>query len=362
LVKADSTARKGELAAAQVIAGHLARSGIESRIDRWDRTRANISATIASQRTRPALLFACHLDVVEPGQAPWDRPPFSGDLHQGRVYGRGATDMKGGIAATVTAIRQVVDARTRLLGDLVFAAVAGEETDSCGARRLIQSSPLPELAGVVIPEPTDFQVVTAHRGILWLEIATRGKTAHSSTPELGVNAISAMKRVLDRLEHYRIPVEPHELLGRCSMSINTISGGRALNVVPDKCTIGIDIRTLPGQDTASILAELRQIFEEIKADDPDFGATVSVTRQVPAMQTDTSTVFVRDLCSVVGAAGTTAAGFTTDGPHFASLGAPVVVFGPGKPELCHKPNEYVDLCDLEKAVGHYRNIILKFLT
>jgi len=362
LIQAESTSETGELAAAEVISAELGRAGIESNVETWGAGRANIVARIKSTGSRAALLFACHLDVVGPGETPWKYPPFGATERDGRIYGRGAVDMKGGTAAAVAAIAGVVKSGTELHGDIILVAAAGEETDSCGATRFVaDTASLPELAGVVIPEPTDFAVVTAHRGMLWLEITTRGKAAHSSTPHLGVNAIGAMRLIMNELEDYEVPVEPHELLGGCSMSINTIAGGKALNVVPDKCALGVDFRTLPGQNHQNIVVDMERIFAKLKSADPQFEAEVSEIRHIEAMETDPRSGFVTSLCDVVGAAGTRAVGYTTDGPHFASYGAPVVIFGPGKPELCHKPDEYIDISDLEKAAEQYRNIILKFL-
>ena len=363
LIQAQTTADKGELAAAEIISAELGRSGIDSSIDNWDRTRANITAQVKSSGHKGALLFACHLDVVPPGQASWRHPAFAAIESDGKIYGRGSTDMKGGIAAIVTAIGDIADSGTKLQGDIILFGAAGEETDSCGAKRFVRNrGQLPEIAGVVLPEPTDFEIITSHRGILWLKVTTKGKAAHSSAPQLGVNAITSMKSVLDELENFKIRFEPHDLLGDCSMSINTIAGGQAMNVVPDKCDIGIDIRTVPGQIYQDVIYDLQKIFAKLNQKNPQFKAEVSIIRQVGALETDTQCDFVRDFCSVTGINKTTAVCFTTDGPHFASLGLPVVVFGPGKPHLAHKPDEYIDISDLEKGAEYYKNIILKFLT
>ena len=363
LIQAESTLEKGELAAAEIISAELSHPGINCRIDTWDQTRANIIAQVKSGGRKGALLFACHLDVVGPGEAKWQKPAFEAVESDGKIYGRGSVDMKGGIAAAITAIRQVIDSGIKLQGDIVFAAAAGEETDSCGAKRFISDPDrLPEFIGVVIPEPTDFSIVTAHRGMLWLEVITKGKAAHGSTPQLGVNAITSMRSVLDELENYEIPAEAHKLLGECSMSVNTITGGKALNVVPDKCSIGIDIRTLPEQNHQDIITDLEKIFAKLKSRNPQFDAEVCVVRQVQPLETDCGCDFVKDFCSAVGTNETVAVGFTTDGPYFASLGAPVVIFGPGKSQLCHKPDEYIEINEVEKAVEHYTNIILKFLS
>ena len=363
LIQAESTAAVGESAAAEVLCAEFRRAGVECRIDRWNRSRANVVARVRSAGRRPGLLFACHLDVVGPGEAAWTYPPFGGVEAGGKIYGRGAVDMKGGIAAAVTAIGRIIGSGTELQGDIVLAAVAGEETDSSGAEKFVACREgLPELAGVVVPEPTGLAVVTAHRGMLWLEVTTRGKAAHSSTPHLGVNAIASMRLILNELENYKVSDETHELLGRCTMSINTISGGKALNVVPDKCTLGIDIRTLPGQDYRRILADLEEIFAGLKSGNEPFDAAVRELRRLEPLETDCHCDFVRDFCAAVGADRTGPIGYTTDGPYFASLGAPVVIFGPGEPGLCHKPDEHIDIDDLQKATEHYQNVILKFLT
>jgi succinyl-diaminopimelate desuccinylase len=370
LIQADTTSAKGELAAARIIAAELDRSGIDSHTDSWsqsfgppqDGTRANIIAHLKSSGLKPALLFVCHLDVVGPGEAAWSYPPFASVESDGKIYGRGSADMKGGIAAIVTAVRQVVDAGTALQGDIILLCAAGEETNSCGVSRFMhERSWLGEPAGIVIPEPTDFAVVTAHRGLFWLKVTTKGKAAHSSAPELGINAINSMKTFLNELENYRFDVQPHPLLGSCSMSVNTISGGKAMNVVPDQCTAGIDIRTLPGQNHERIINDFKQIFTRLKQQNPTFNAEVSVGRAVEAIETDPQCSFVREFCNTVGAKETKAVGFTTDAPHLRPLGAPIVIFGPGKPELCHKPDEYIDISDVEKAVKYYKNIILHFL-
>lgn len=363
LIEAESTPEKGELAAAEVISAEFRRSGIDSRVDVWDSVRANVVAHVKSTGSRSALLFACHLDVVGPGEAAWKHPPFSAIERDGKIYGRGSVDMKGGTAATVAAVRRIVDSGAKLQGDLIFLACAGEETDSCGAIRFASDSgELPRLAGVIVPEPTDFTVVTAHRGMLWLEVTTRGKAAHSSTPQLGVNAINSMRLILNELENYEVPVEPHELLGKCSMSINTITGGKTLNVVPDKCSIMVDIRTLPGQNNQDVVADFERIFAGLKSRNPEFDAEVSVLREMGALETDRGCDFVKDFCSCVGVDETVAVGFTTDAPHLVSLGAPAVIFGPGKTHLCHKPDEWIDISDVERAADLYEKTILKFLT
>ena len=361
LIRADSTVPKGELAAANVILEELRKAGLDCRIDKWDKTRANLIAQ-TGPKNRKTILFACHLDVVGPGEEKWRYPPFSAVEKNGRIYGRGAADMKGAIAAAVVAVCQVIKSGAKLKGRIIFSALAGEETDSCGADKFTAHLKVPKNTGVIVTEPTDFQVVTAHRGLLWLQITTKGKAAHGSTPQLGINAINSMRLLLNELDGYKIKSKPHRLLGQCSMSINTIAGGRTINVVPDQCSVTIDIRTLPKQNHWDIVGDLQKIFAKIKRKNSQFQAEISVIRSVKAMETDSKCDFVKEFCSAVGANETKAVGFTTDGPYFAALGLPVVMFGPGKLHLCHKPNEYIDIADLQKAVEYYKKIVLGFLT
>jgi succinyl-diaminopimelate desuccinylase len=363
LINAESTENCGELAAAEVIAAEFAKFGIKSSIETWDKNRANITTHIKSEGTKQALLFACHLDVVGPGLAVWKTPPFNAVERNGKIFGRGSTDMKGGIASSVAAICKIVNSGVKLKGDIVFTAVAGEETDSCGAERFIsKQNQIPKFQCVLIPEPTDFTIVSAHRGILWLEITTKGKTAHGSTPQLGINAVTSMRHFLNELDNYDIAAKKHELLGTCSLSVNTISGGKALNVVPDNCVCGIDIRIIPKVNPQDIIADFRKIFAKLKSRYPDFDADISINRQANPLETDPKNEFVRQLCSCLNIEKTVAVGFTTDGPHFVKLGSPVLIFGPGKPEMCHKPDEFIEIADLEKGAECYEKIIRHFLS
>ncbi len=363
LIQADSTPGKGEAAAADVVATRFRRHGIDCRPDTWGGNRSNVVAHIKSSCGRPALLFVCHLDVVDPGEEAWRHPPFAAVEKDGTIYGRGATDMKGGIASVVTAICEVMDSGVTLQGDILFAATAGEETDSAGIARFMQDRTwLPPLAGVVVPEPTDFAVVTAHRGLFWLKIAARGKAVHSSMPERGVNAIGSMRHVLNELDRYRIAFEPHPRLGKCTMSVNTIRGGAAMNVVPDRCTLGVDIRTLPGQDHEAIRSEIQRVLVKLRSGVPQFDAELAVERSVPALETDPACAFVKAFCSAVGVDLTNVIGFTTDAPHLAPLGVPIVIYGPGKPKMCHQVDEYIDIADLEKGADVFARIIRRFLT
>ncbi len=361
LIRAKSTAEQGELKAAEVIEKEFAASGIKSQIDSWDNGRCNLFASIGSPQSGPAILFASHLDVVPAGDKDWQQPPFSPVEKQGVIYGRGAADMKGPIAAAVSAIKQIVEQGVQLKGQILFFAGAGEETDSCGTKKFMKNRDSQiKPAGVIITEPTNFDVVIAHRGILWLEMETKGKPAHSSTPQLGVNAIKSMQVLLEKLDDYQGGAQQHEKLGHASMSVNKIEGGEAMNIVPQSCRVGVDIRTIPEQNHKQILADFSNIIDGLKTRLPNFDARLRVLRTVDALETNPTCDFIRKFCSAVQKKQTKAVEFTTDGPYFAAEGTPVVVFGPGKSDICHKTNEYISINDLEKGCNYYKNIILRF--
>lgn len=362
LINARSTPDRGELAAAEVIKVELAAFGIESEIDVWDKTSANIVVHVKSSGQKPALLFAAHLDVVPTGTARWKHPPFEATEVDGKLFGRGAADMKGGIAAVVCAIAEIVKRGKTLRGDIIFAATAGEETDSCGARRFVETAKLPKLTGIIVPEPTGLGVINAHRGILWLKFTTRGKTAHGSMPHLGVNAIESARSLLNELANYKLAFVPHPRLGSSTMSVNVISGGKAANVIPDECSITVDIRTLPGQNHNEIIAGFERLLEKIKMTNSQFVAELSVVRDCPALETDADSDFVKAVCRARGVDVPGTVGYTTDAPIFASLGAPVIIFGPGKAEICHQPDEFIEIADVESAASYYKNVIMTLLT
>lgn len=363
LVKARSTLDKGEIQSATILHDYFSSRNISSKIDSWNGNRANLTAHIKGIGDRKALFFGSHIDVVPVGNEVWIHPPFDAVESDGKIFGRGSCDMKAGNAAIAVAAAEIINSGTKLKGDLIITATAGEETDSCGVVRFLSdyASSLPKLAGIILPEPTNFDIITGHRGIFWLKVTTYGKTAHGSMPHLGINAITSMAAILERLKTYQPSCHEHPNFGKSSMSINKIEGGKATNVIPDQCSIEIDIRTLPGQDTDGIQSDLRGIFERLKCQNPDFKADIEVIRRAGSIFTDPDCEFVRAVKRSSGINETKLVGYTTDGPYFEKLGAPVIVFGPGQTELAHQPNEYVEIKDLYKAVELYKKVILEFL-
>ena len=362
LIRSAPVLDNGELKAAKVLADFFRQHEILTTLDLWDENRANVIASVGDDdENAPTLLFGAHLDVVPATKAHWQTDPFCPVEQDGKIVGRGSTDMLGGLCA---AAQMMVDvSKQRLNGRVIFAATAGEETDSCGVQRFVEQyqSHIKNPIGVIIAEPTGMEILRAHRGILWLKVETKGKTAHGSMPHLGVNAVLKMNALLNRLEHWEIPHTPHPLLGGCSVSPNRIAGGSATNIIPDSCCLEIDIRTLPKQNHLEIIESLKALCESIQKEVPDFLTQISIIRAVGAMETPADSPFVKTVCTAMGTHETQAAGFTTDGPHFQKLNAPVLILGPGDGTRCHKPDEFIEINAIEQAQQAYQHIAYNVL-
>ncbi len=359
LIAMAPTVDNGELRAAEVLKDYFGQHGLKAEIDVWDGHRANVLVHLAAgggAHQRP-LLVAGHLDVVPAAADKWTVPPFEATERDGRLYGRGTTDMLGPVAAVAAALVDAARQREALARDIVFAVTAGEETDSCGAKRFVRHyrSRFADPVGVLIPEPTDFQVLRAHRGILWLTITAHGRTAHGSMPHLGINAIMKINAVLNRLGGMAIAHTPHPLLGGCTMSVNRIAGGSGTNIVPELCAVEIDIRTLPAQSAEAIVDQFKTMLAELAKQDAQFAAQITVTRRVAAMETPDDNPFTQAVCKLADADHAGAAIFTTDGPYYAPLG-PVLILGPGSPQACHKPDEYIEADALEAGKAMYSRL------
>ncbi|HBG28900.1 MAG: hypothetical protein A2Y10_16665 [Planctomycetes bacterium GWF2_41_51] len=355
LIEAKSTTDVGELNCARILADYFKSAGLKPKIDIWDKTRANITVHLKSTGEKPGLLFVGHLDVV-PAEGDSMFKPAERD---GKIFGRGACDMKGGLVASAAAIVEIAKSNIKLKGDIIYSATAGEETDSSGIKKFIKSFKNKNLCGIIVPEPTDFGLVAAHRGLLWLRIITKGKSAHSSMPHLGINAIDSMRIFLNELAKFKIP-GTNKLLGKASLSVNKINGGAASNIVPELCSTEIDIRTVPGQDIKSIVEGINEIIDRLAKINPNFQAQLQILRQAGSLQTDTKSKFVKQLTNILKTQPKPVP-FTTDAPFLSALNIPIVIFGPGLPGLCHKPNEHIKIKDLKNGVEHYKRIFKHLL-
>jgi len=344
----------GERECAEVIYNKLAGLGLEVDYVEKESGRTNVVARLRGTRGKPVLLYNGHMDVVPPGNG-WNRDPFGGEIIGGKLYGRGAADMKSGIASMVAAVEAIVKSGSKLGGDLVLTAVADEETGSLrGTRHLIEEGLKADMA--VVSEPTDLRVEIANKGILWAEITTRGRGSHASRPHLGVNAIDKMHAIIEAIHNIRLEgwnelfdVPPPVL------SVTTIQGGTKINVIPDLCKIEVDRRLLPGESPEAALSQIKAAIEGVKMRDPQIETEVKVLDEWPPMQVSPEEPIVKSLVGVVEkltgerpklfgkAAGTDASWLVRD------AGIPTVLFGPGDPRLSHTPDENVSLDKVAEA-------------
>ncbi|MGB9521778.1 MAG: M20 family metallopeptidase, partial [Anaerolineales bacterium] len=254
LVRINTTNPPGdERTAAEYIAKHIQSYGFEINYVSHSKRRASLIARLPGRGSQPAVVFNGHTDVVPVGSEKWKHPPFDGVVEDGKIWGRGSADMKGGLAAMMVAASAIAKAKIPLNGDFILMATAGEEINMFGARAIAEMPGPKNWQALIISEPTYNRLGLAERGVFWIKITTHGKTAHGSTPELGKNAIEMMRILLNEIEKLKIPFTSHPILGNFSLSINTIQGGVQTNVVPDSCAITIDMRTLPGQSHPRIL-------------------------------------------------------------------------------------------------------------
>jgi succinyl-diaminopimelate desuccinylase len=357
-----------EAIAAAFVAQRLRQAGMFAEVVAHEEAgRASVVGGLRGNGARQTLLFSGHLDTVPAGEN-WQYDILAADIADGKIWGLGTTDMKSGIAAMLVAMEAIHSTGVALHGDLLFAGTAGEEVDSMGARRLVEQHKLGQVGFMIIGEPTANRVFTAEKGVLWLELKTKGQTAHGSMPHLGVNAIMHMSRLLQALEAEQIPYQTHPLLGDFTVNVATIAGGVKTNVVPDACQVTIDMRTVIGQDHQAILDTVRQIIDRLCADDSTLQAEVRPINERVALDIPFATpqvqAFVKIRDDVTGQTSQPAAAtFATDGSVFVpAYQAPMVICGPGRPEKAHQPNEYVEIDKLVEAARIYTLAALDLLT
>lgn len=344
-----------ELDCARFLAELLEGGGFSVRLHEFAPGRASLVAHAPGGNGAP-LCFAGHIDTVPLGATPWTRNPFAGETDAGRLYGRGSSDMKSGIAALACAALDLVRSRTLRKAGLTLVFVAGEETGCEGAAHLARTAGALGTAGaMVVGEPTDGQPLVGHKGALWLEARTRGVTAHGSMPERGVNAIYRAARAVAALESFRFDVPPDPLLGRPTLNVGTIRGGLNVNSVPDEAVIGIDIRTVPAQRHAQVREDLARAL----------GAEVELSSRVdvPGVRTDERDPFIEQVLDLVQRRqgrrpAPASAPYFTDAsiltPAFG--GIPTVILGPGELVQAHQTDEYAEVRRIEETTELYTEL------
>jgi succinyl-diaminopimelate desuccinylase len=353
---------------AEFLARELERRGFAAQLTEISPGRANVTARLRGSGDAPALLFNGHIDVVPPGEVPWKHPPFGAQVEDGRLYGRGSADMKGGLAAMLVAMEALAASGRRLKGDVIFSAVADEETSATGSIRLVSDGLLKGVGAVVIGEPTGFHVYIAQKGTFWLEVETLGVTAHGSMPHLGRNAIMDMQAVLEEMANIDMPEGPDPLLGRATLNVGMIHGGVGPNVVPDSCRASLDIRLPAGVSQTGMMQELEAAVARAGTRRPGLTARIRNTGSRVAVATTAGERIVQlgiALCKEqlgLSLQPQSTPGFATDASVLCSdPPIPYVIIGPGREELAHKPDEYLLIDDYMKAIVLYATIAERYL-
>ena len=344
----------GETGCAHVLAEVLGGWGFRLEWQDVRDGRSNLLARIGTpDSAAPVLMFNGHLDVV--GVEGMDHPPFSSVIDGDRLYGRGSCDMKAGIAAMSVAAWQA--AQRGIRGEIIIAAVIDEEFESLGTREMLARGTRADVA--IVTEPTRLSICPAHRGFVWLDFAFTGRAAHGSRYDLGVDAIqhaAQLLSALDRFQHDVLPSRTHVLLGRASLHASTIAGGVGWSTYPDACHLRVERRTVPGETSATVLAEIEQILSALRANDSTFQVTVRIdTAQGPSdvavdhplvQRLDAANLAVRGLpAAIEGLSAWTDAALLND------AGIPAVCFGPGDIALAHAATEYVPLSEIDTATA-----------
>jgi len=319
----------GEAEIAAAVARRLGEAGLSVETAEAAPGRPNVVGALEGRQPGRSLMLCGHLDTVGVEGMP---APFDPVEREGRLYGRGAQDMKGGLAAILSAA-ETLARRGLPAGRLVIAAVADEEHASVGAAELVKRW---SADAAIVTEPTDLAIGVAHKGFSWVEVETLGRAAHGSRPAEGEDAILKMGRVLARLERLEAELAsrpPHPLLGPPSLHASVIHGGRELSTYPDRCVLQLERRTLPGEASDAALAELHGILESLAREDPAFRFSIRPLFSQPPYATPEGSSIVEDLASVLESSGGTARregmSFWTDAAILGSAGIPSVVFGPG---------------------------------
>ena len=339
----------GEQAVARRLADILRDWGLEVALPEAAPGRPNVLAVLRGSGGGRSLIFNGHLDVVDTEHM--THAPFDAEERAGRIYGRGASDMKGGVAAMCAAAGRL---RGALRGDVIVTGVADEEWQSAGTAALLRGGLRADAA--IVTEPTRLRIMPAHKGFVWIQVEVDGRAAHGSRWDLGVDAIrhaGLLLAELDRIDREVLPHRTHALLGRASLHASFIEGGLGLSTYPDRCVIRIERRTIPGETPDDARAEIAAACASVQARRSDFSARVELLFSQPASDVDAGAPIVSALSSCLAKrsldTGLVGMSAWTDAALFNAAGIPAICFGPGDMGMAHAAEEYIEVAEIETA-------------
>jgi succinyl-diaminopimelate desuccinylase len=347
-----------EQACAHLLGALLEDAGFTTEYYEFADTRSTLIARLKGTSDSLPICFTGHLDTVPLGATPWTKDPFNGETDGDKLFGRGISDMKAGVAAIVRAAMDLGNQGTPRAG-MTLVLTAGEETCCEGAYYVAQQGVLGEAGAVVVGEPTSNYPIVAHKGSVRFRVTTRGKTAHASMPDLGVNAIYKAADAIKVLQAFDFQKTPHPLLGAPTLNIGNITGGQNINSVPDITTMGIDIRYLPDQTSEEIEAQLRAALgPEVEIELIEHACSIETAPDNPWIQ-NVNRIMEPMLSEPVEPRG---------GPYFTDASAltpayghpPTVILGPGETAQAHQTNEYCYMTRIDEATQAYVDIARKW--
>ncbi|MCF8139431.1 MAG: M20 family metallopeptidase [Desulfotignum sp.] len=339
------------------IGGLLEPLGFQTEYYEFAPKRTTLIARFSATLNQASICFTGHLDVVSLGETAWTKDPFAGEIEGDKIFGRGTSDMKAGIAAMISMAMELHRTKPALLEKIMFVFTAGEETCCEGAYHITGlKNVLGRAKVMVVGEPTSNYPLVGHKGSVRFDITTFGKAAHASMPELGDNAIYKAARVIAKLESFDFKIAAHPLLGSPTLCIGRISGGKNINVVPDRTCMGVDIRTIPGQNHGQIKSALESAL----------GSNVEVIllEVARSVASDPEDQWIKLVFSIMKKLlGTkieakTAAYFTDASVLYKALGnPPTILLGPGEAHMAHSKDEFCHISKIDEAIRAYLEIV-----
>ena len=346
-----------EATVAKLLGTLLADHGFEISYHEFGDNRLHLVAEKGLSEATAPLVLSGHVDTVPLGDSSWTADPFSGTCSEGKIFGRGSSDMKSGVAAmTVAAIEAFAESSPEGGIRLIFSAA--EELGCQGIQQLVSTyKELGKARAIIVGEPTANIPAIGHKGALYLNAVTKGKTAHSSMPELGDNAIYKAAKGISLIEKFRFEAEKDPLLGLPTINVGKMEGGLNLNSVPDHASFTMDIRSTSMVRHANILEKLiRELGPDIALE------TLVDLNPVSTPETDPFVQLVYEACGLNHKNGSfkKALPYVTDGSVLQAYygGVPTIILGPGQPEMAHKTDEYCYIENIIQSVTIYKNIIL----
>jgi acetylornithine deacetylase/succinyl-diaminopimelate desuccinylase len=357
---------------AEFIYDYCKKNGLEVEFQKVEGKRRNVIAKLRGNGTGKSLIFSGHTDTVPPYEMTIE--PFSGEIKDGYVLGRGANDMKGAVACMITAMINIKNKGEVLGGDIILAAAVGEEEKSDGTEHVVKSGITAD--GAIVGEPSNYGYALGHRGLEWLEIRIEGKVAHGGIPELGINAISKAAKLIRKIEEELMPKlkeRQNEWMGPSVMNFGLIKGGTQPSSVADSCIIQIDRRYLPEENVKSVIKEYQDIINELREEDPEFKAEIVRMDSNLMDEYDHAPLIAQPNSEIAKTVYGVLKDFNnkepniekrrgwTDAGVLSTYGKiPTVVTGPGDLKYSHAKDEKIPVADLVNYVDIYAKIAEEF--